>query len=146
MTVTTMPPTAAETAEAGKGKNRKKLLIGAVLLVAVAAAGWWFLLRPTGPAEPEPGAVLTLEPIQLNLAAGHYLKVGIALQGVAEAEEELDGSKALDATIDLFSGKRMEDITQPVQRDKLKQALLRELTERYHGEVLDVYFTEFVTQ
>ena len=56
------------------------------------------------PAEqPEPGEVVTLEPIQINLAGGHYLRIGLALQLTADAHEA-DGSKALDATIELFSG------------------------------------------
>ena len=49
-----------------------------------------------GRAPPKPGEVVTLEPIQINLAAGHYLRIGIALQLTAKAHEA-DGSKALDA-------------------------------------------------
>ena len=63
-----------------KAGGRKKLLVIALVLVVGAGAGWWFLLRPSGPAEPEPGEVMTMEPIQVNLAGGHYLRVGIALQ------------------------------------------------------------------
>ena len=43
-------------------------------------------------------------PIQINLAGGHYLRIGLALQLTDSASKEIDGSKALDATIDLFSG------------------------------------------
>ena len=60
--------------------GRKKMVLILVVVAVAAAAGWWFLLRPTAPAEPVPGEVMTLEPIQVNLADGHYLRVGIALQ------------------------------------------------------------------
>lgn len=134
---------ATETADSGK---RKKALVLLVILAVTGAAGW-FYMKPAGAEEaPVPGEVLKLEPIQLNLAAGRYLRIGIAIQGVESGEEELEGSKALDATIELFSGRRMEDLAEPKQRDALKLALREELKERYHGEVIDVYFTDFVTQ
>ena len=88
---------------------------------------------------------MTLEPIQVNLADGHYLRVGIALQLSAEAHEA-DGSKALDATIDLFSGVDRAELVKAGQRQELKHQLEEKLHDDYHGDVLEVYFTEFVTQ
>jgi flagellar FliL protein len=127
-------------------KSRKKLLMALVLVVAVAAAAWWFLLRPSDAAEaPKPGEVLQLEPIQVNLESGHYLKIGIALQAV-EGAHEVEGSKALDATIELFSGRSMAELAGGKKRDHLKEQLLEELEHRYHGDVMEVYFTDFVTQ
>ena len=147
MTVT-MPAqgTAAEAAEPAKKGGRKKILMILVLFLAVGAAAYWFLIKPADAKEaPKPGEVVRLEPIQVNLAAGHYLKIGIALQLTAEAHEA-DGSKALDATIDLFSNRPMEQVTRPDVRAKLKKELEKELEELYHGEVMGVYFTDFVTQ
>jgi flagellar FliL protein len=142
-TMATTQPTPEDQSQ--PGRSRKLLVLVTVLLLAGAAS--WFYLRPAEADEaPQPGAVLQLEPIQLNLASGRYLRVGIALQGVADAHEELEGSKALDATIELFSGRRIEDLAQPVQRQVLKKKLRAELIDRYHGEVIDVYFTDFVTQ
>lgn len=147
MSVTTMDKE-APTAEIETPAPRKRRRTVAMLVVILLTAGAsWFYLRPAqGEEAPVPGAVLKLEPIQLNLAEGRYLRVGIAIQGVAGAEEELEGSKALDATIELFSGRKMEDLAQPVQRTVLKEKLRAELLKRYHGEVIDVYFTDFVTQ
>lgn len=133
------------TAEDAPG-GRRKLLVMLATLAAVAAAFWFYLSPAQGETEPVPGEVLQLEPIQLNLAAGRYLRIGIALQGVEGSEAELDGSQALDATIDLFSGRRMEDLAQRAQRELLKEKLRHRLVERYEGEVIDVYFTDFVTQ
>ena len=88
-------------------------MVSVVLLLAGAAA-YWFLLRPDGEAPPpEPGEVVTLEPIQVSLAGGHYLKVGIALQLTADAAEA-EGSKALDATIPQFSGRPLAQLTDGV--------------------------------
>jgi flagellar FliL protein len=129
-----------------KGGGRKKLVVVLVLVLALGGAGYWFFLRPTAEAKaPKPGEVVRLEPIQVNLAGGHYLKIGIALQLTAEAHE-VEGSKALDATIDLFSGRSMDELGRTENRAKLKKTLEKELEHRYHGEVMTVYFTEFVTQ
>jgi flagellar protein FliL len=149
MTITNPPPTPAATGEVQvvtKGGGRKKVILIVVLILAIGAAAYWFALRPTAEAKaPEPGEVVRLEPIQVNLSGGHYLKIGVALQLTAEAHE-VDGSKALDATIELFSGRSMDQLTREDSRTKLKRALEKELDHRYHGEVMDVYFTDFVTQ
>lgn len=147
MSVVGTPAPAGEAEEAPK-RSRKMLLVVGVLVVAlVAGAAWWFMLRPAeADTAPEPGAVLKLEAIQVNLADNHYLRIGIALQATADAGEELDGSKALDATIELFSGQRMQDLTRKGYRTKLKERLLHQVSERYEGEVMGVYFTDFVTQ
>jgi flagellar FliL protein len=146
MTTATLDRSAAPPApEAPAPGGRRKLVLILVVVAVAAAAGWWFLLRPSAPAEPVPGEVMTLEPIQVNLADGHYLRVGIALQLSAEAHEA-DGSKALDATIDLFSGVDRAELAKAGQRQELKRQLEEELHDDYHGDVLEVYFTEFVTQ
>lgn len=136
----------AKGGKGGKG-SKKKLILILVGLLAIGAAAYWFVLRPASAEEPppEPGEVLALEPIQINLAGGHYLKIGVALQLTADAHEA-DGSKALDATIELFSGHSMEQLTRPEDRQHLKVELKKELKHLYHGDVMDVYFTDFVTQ
>lgn len=142
-TTLTRPPEAEPTEEKGGGRRTK--LVALVAVLAVLAAGWWFFLRPSGPAEPVPGEVMTLEPIQVNLAGGHYLRIGIALQLSAEAHEA-DGSKALDAVIELFSGADNAELVRSGERQDYKARLEERLHEDYHGDVLEVYFTEFVTQ
>jgi flagellar FliL protein len=146
MSTTLTRPEADGSADAGEaGGGRKKLLVALVLLLVLGGAGYWFLLRPSGPEEPVPGEVMALEPIQVNLADGHYLRIGIALQLSAEAHEA-DGSKALDQVIALFSGVDQAELVKPGQREELKETLEEELHHSYHGDVLEVYFTEFVTQ
>lgn len=147
MTVTAMPnPTAEKTDESAEPakRSKKKLVMILVLVLVVGGGGYWFM-RPKPESAPKPGEVVTLEPIQVNLAAAHYLRIGIALQLVAGAEK-VDGSKALDATIEQFSGLGMADVNDTAKRAAYKKQLQKELDHRYEGEVMGVYFTEFVTQ
>ena len=142
MSVTDLSPPEVEEAT----RSKKPLVIVLVVVLALAAAAWWFMIRPAGADEaPKPGEVLQLEPIQVNLQDGHYLKIGIALQAV-EGAEHVEGSKALDATIEMFSGRNMADLADTKRRARLKEQLVEELEHRYHGEVMEVYFTDFVTQ
>lgn len=147
MTVTAMPKGEEEQAEKKKRKPIKLIALLLVLVVAAAAA-WFLVLAPKGKGEaaPKPGAVLPLDSQQINLAAGHYLRLGIALQLTDKAGEEVDGSKALDAAIAIFSGLPVDQVTKAGGRDALKKKLLTDLEHRYEDEVMDVYFTEFVTQ
>ncbi|WP_162529893.1 flagellar basal body-associated FliL family protein [Nocardioides caldifontis] len=133
-------------AQAPAKGSKKKLIIVAALLVAMAGGAYWFLLRPVPEKEPVPGEVMTLEPIQVNLAEGRYLKVGVALQLTDAVAEEPDGGKALDSLIALFSGRDLEELADKESRAKLKKELQKELIEEYEGEVMAVYFTNFVTQ
>lgn len=139
---------AAEKGEDAPPKGKKKLLMIVALVLVVGLAAYWFVLKPKPAAakeKPEPGEVVALEPRQVNLAGGHYLKIGIALQLTAKAHE-VDGSKALDATIELFSNLSMEELSKPHSREKLKHELEKELEHSYHGDVMAVYLTDFVTQ
>jgi flagellar FliL protein len=146
-TTTTAPAANGAAEEQPKHGGKKKLIIVVVLVLALAGGGYWFFLKPKGPTPPpEPGAVTVLEPVQVNLEGGHYLRLGIALQQTSTVAEAVDGSKALDAAIELFTGLDMNDLTDPKVRHKLKDELTETLVEDYEHEVMGVYFTEFVTQ
>lgn len=146
MTVTAMPAATdqAEATDPPKKRSRKKLVMILVAVLVVGGGGYWFT-RPKPVEAPRPGEVVKLEPIQVNLAATHYLRIGIALQ-LVEGAHEVDGSQALDATIEEFSGLGMAEVNDPAKRAEYKLALEKELDHRYHGDVMGVYFTEFVTQ
>ncbi len=140
-------PAKGEDAAEGGGGGKKKLIMIVVLLLVVGAAAYFLVLKPKPHKKEKPvaGEVVALEPRQVNLQGGHYLKLGLALQGTTKATE-LEGSKALDAAIALFSGRSMEEVTRPAERRHLKGELKKELDHLYEGEVMDVYFTDFVTQ
>jgi flagellar FliL protein len=138
--------------DAAPKKKSKKLMIivlGAVLLLG-GGGGAFFLMGSGGEAEaepkPEPGVVIPLDAVTINLADGHYLKIKIALQATAEVHEEPDGSKALDRTIAYFSDRKIAELSSAEGRKKAKEELVHEVEEAYEGEIMDIYFTEFVMQ
>jgi len=151
-------PLGADGTEPARPGRRKKLLAALVLLLALLGAGGGGFVMLTGggeaaeaaePAAPEPGAVVPLEPITINLADGRYLQVGIALQeAVAEGGHatETDGSQALDILIHQLSGKPMAELASTEQREAVKAQLVEEIRHAYHDHVYDIYFTSFVMQ
>ena len=149
MTVTAMPNN--DTKEEKKG-GRRNLIVIAVLLLVILAGGAYMVLKPKGgsahskPAPPAKGAVLALSNLQINLADGHYLSLGLALQETKKASADLDGSQAEDAAINEFTGLSLQQVDTAAQREQLKAELLKTLEKDYPDEVMDVYYTAFVTQ
>lgn len=144
-------PEAYPAAEAVPARRRGLRLALIVAVVALAAAGAAYLLGPWGapaqePAEPVPGAVVTVEPSSLNLADGHYLRLGFAMQLSADAPSELETARARDAAIAIFSGLDVGEATDPARRGELKAELLQRLNEAYGGTVIEVLLTDYVTQ
>ena len=142
-----------ETDEAtGTGSKKKLLLIGLVLILAAAGAAYFLLFSGSAEAETEPvaGDVLVLEPIAVNLAGGGYLKIGVTLQFTEEGTagghggSGPDGSKATDLIISTFSQAAPADVTGA--REALKVALEQKIIEAYHGDVMNIYYNEYVTQ
>lgn len=166
---TTILPVETDLVEAGNEKpkrSRKQLLIMAavlvVLLVVGGLVGKGLLAGPPAPV-PDPtkveGAVLTLDPITLNLADGRYLKLTLALQlseagspaaaaegEAAAAEPALDGAKALDAAIDVLGQRTYAQLIAPGGRASAQKTLSAQVRKRYPDDVLGVYFTEFLMQ
>lgn len=144
--------TSSSTTQAGPSARPRRRLPLVVALVVVAglagAAAWFFLLREPGPApEPEAGEVLTVDPVSINLAEGSYLRLGLALQLTEEATaEEPDPSKALDLAVATFTGRTVQELSEPTTRAAIQDDLTTKVVEAYHEEVMDIYYTEFVTQ
>ncbi|PZM89577.1 MAG: flagellar basal body-associated protein FliL, partial [Actinobacteria bacterium] len=107
---------------------------------------------PTGgsagdePAEPQPGAVITMDAITVNLADGHYLKMRLALQATKDADSDLNGAKALDLAIAKYTDMPIGELSSAAGRAKAKAELLEQIKKAYDGQVMDIYFTEFVMQ
>lgn len=150
---TTSKAAAASEGSAVAAKSRKRLLTvliagGCALLVA-----WYMLVGPGAKAEekvaekPKPGEVVQLEPITMNLADGRLLKVGLAMQLVYEPKEkEVSGSVALDEAISFLGQHTYAQLAVPASREAAKQELSKRVSKRYHGDVLEIYFTDFVMQ
>ena len=145
------PEAPAEKPEKAKGGSKKKLIIiAAAVLVVVAAAAYFLVLAPKGDssaadAPKKPVAIQQLDPHSLNLADGHYLRLGFALQ--LTKDTTVDAAGALDAAITVFSGHSMADIGDATTREQLRDELLSKLQERYGKDlVMGVEFTDYVTQ
>jgi flagellar FliL protein len=139
--------------EAKGGGKLKIILMVLPTLLLVGALAYFLFLKPSGaeaaPAEeppPEPGIVVVLEPVTINLASGHYLKLGMTLQATTAVAEAVDGSKALDAAIGLYSGMSIDEISSADGREETKTELVEKIKEKYEDEIYDIYFTTFVYQ
>jgi flagellar protein FliL len=159
---------AENTDQAAAGKKRKPLLliVGAVLVLALGGGGAVLLLGGKGAKgakgakggkahaaakkkPPQLGEVVPIDATTLNLADGHYLKVGVALQlSKAGSAEEIgkDLAPAQDATIDLLGSYTTAQLTAHGGKQRAKALLGRKVAELYEGKVLYVYFTDFVIQ
>ena len=149
---------AAETDEAeATGGKKKLILVLLVVVLAAAGAAYFFLFSGESAAAEEPvssGTYLVLDPVAVNLAGGGYLKIGVSLELTDEGAAGghggvgLDGSKATDLVISTFSQAAPADVTGA--RDALKEALQQKIVEAYtedgHELVMDIYYTEYVTQ
>ena len=148
-------------AQAGK-KKRPLLLIVVVAVVAAALAGGGatVLLGGKGggknakahPAKKKPpalGEVVPIDATTLNLADGHYLKVGVALQlSKAGSAEEIgkDLAPAQDATISVLGNYTQAQLAARGGKERVKALLSKKIAALYDDKVLYVYFTDFVIQ
>lgn len=102
----------------------------------------------------EVGAVVDLEAININLAENHYLRIAVSL-GLHPDVKLDDGhgggggihtAPAADLVLTTFSGRDIAELATPEGREEVRTELLEHLAEHYHGDVVSVYFTEFVMQ
>ncbi len=96
-------------------------------------------------------STLEIDPVTVNLADGSYLKLGLALQlkeGITAeaAAKEGFGAKAVDMALEVLSAKEMPELISAEARTAIKTQLGFDTCVAYHGDVLTVYFTEFVMQ
>ncbi|MDG6102018.1 flagellar basal body-associated FliL family protein [Dactylosporangium aurantiacum] len=140
--------------EAPKKSKKKLIMIIAIVVVLLGGgAGGYLMLKPssaTAEPEPEPGIVVPLDAITINLADGHFLKLKLSLQATADVAEAPDGSKALDIAIDLYSNREMAELMSNQERERSKAELKEKIEAAYtvdkEKEIMDVYFTSFVIQ
>ena len=147
-----------EAAAAEAPKKSKKMLmiiIIAVVVLAGGGAGAFFMLKgDSAEAKPAPvkGLVVPMEnALTINLADGHYLKLGFALQTTEEAGAvEVDMTEAIDIAIEQFTGMEIAELETEKGRIGAKTELLEKIEKVYNVDdkhiVMDVYYTQFVTQ
>jgi flagellar FliL protein len=144
-------------AEAPK-KSKKKLMIIVIAAVVLLGGGGgaFFMLKGSSaeaaPKAPTKGIVVTMEnPLTINLADGHYLKLAFTIQETADAgTEAIDNSEAIDLAIEQYSGTDIAELASEKGRQTSKEELLTAIEKAYNEEdkqiVMDIYFTQFVTQ
>jgi flagellar protein FliL len=143
-------------AEAPK-KSKKLLMIIVIALVVLGGggAGAFFMLKgdsAAAQAQPKKGIVTPLDnDLTINLADGHYLKLGFALQETEDAgTEAVDTSEAVNLAIDQYTGKSVAELSTEKGREAAKANLLQKIKKAYEDngtqKIMDIYYTAFVTQ
>ena len=145
----------------GKEKGGKKKLLAMMAVFVVVAGGAYFMFgkgcdtaceaEAAELAEnPPEGPIVLMEPISINLQNDHFLKVVPALQLVEGSDPALyeDGlsAKASDLIIESLGGQQMEVLATGEGRKTAKAELRKKLDSIFEGDVIDIYFTEFVMQ
>jgi flagellar protein FliL len=161
---------------AGKEKKRRGNLVPAIV-VAVGLLGGAYLMKGggtkkagattthgaatattsttdpmTAPATPKSLAeIAKLDDITLNLADGHFLKLGLALQlaprgVVTDYTTGGAAAKALDLAIQVFGRDTYAQLVQPAVREQAKEQLSKQVVTAYNGHVQGIYITDFVMQ
>jgi flagellar FliL protein len=156
--------------DASAPKEGKAKTIGLAIAFAVVGALIGPKVMGSGAASAEAsaptttttvaGPVVVLDAVTLNLSDGRLLQVGLALElsadgaaGGGHGDAEIDEgdptkgyAKALDAAIGVFGDQTMAGLSDPGGRDAAKAALEANLAELYHGDIVGVYFHQFVMQ
>jgi flagellar protein FliL len=120
----------------GKGGKGKIIIMVVPLVLLLAAAGWYFFLRGGGSGAPKAlpppaaGTVVVLDPITINLAGGHFLKLGLTLQPT-KAAKDVTGDKALDLAITEYSGKTVGELSSSAGRETAKDELVARIKLAY---------------
>lgn len=143
--------------KAKKAKGGKSNLVPAIVLAVGIAAGGYFMGGggshaggETTPTTQPAGEIITMDPISVNLADGHFLKVGLGVQlsESANAEEFPKGpmAKVKDLLIEQLAGGDMAGLSTKEGKDRVKEELTKRAEKEFDGEVLGFYFTDFVMQ
>jgi flagellar FliL protein len=142
-------------AEAPKKSKKMLIIIAAAVVLLGGGGGAFFMMKGSGSkaeAAPKKGVVTAIDSaITINLADGHYLKLGFSLQQTADSgTQAVDTSEALNLAIDEYTGKTVAELSTDKGREAAKDEVLKQLVKAYTvdgtKEVMDLYFTSFVTQ
>jgi flagellar FliL protein len=143
-------------AEAPKKKSKKLLIIiiAAVVVLGGGGAGAFFMLKSdkaTAAPAPVKGIVTPLDDaLTINLADGHYLKLNFSIQQTDKDAVAVDTAEAKQIAIDIYTGKTVAELSTEKGRDAAKTEMVAEMVKAYTvekvQEVMDVYYTAFVTQ
>lgn len=147
-------PTAEEPPVAPKKKSKRKKLIIILVAVLVLGAGAKFMLGGSGkkggaPAAPKPGPTLALDAVTVNLAGGHYLRVGVTVEFTDKVSASAlpDASVATDQTITYFTGQDAAPLETAAGLGQAKAGLKGKIAKAYPDDpIFDLLFTSWVVQ
>jgi flagellar FliL protein len=140
-------------AEAPKKSKKMLMIIGAAVVLLGGGGGAFVMMKgSSAEAAPKKGIVTSIDsPITINLADGHYLKLGFSLQQTADSgSTAVDPSQALNLAINEYTGKSVAELSTANGRQAAKDDLVKQIVDAYTvgktKDVMDLYFTSFVTQ
>lgn len=159
----TSAPTAPGTAAAPKRRKRLPLILIAVAALVVASlAGVPFLYhgnshgeKPAEAAHEEPGGLVPLEPMLVNLSdrdAQRFAKVTVRLvvgtrtEAEEIAEDDLRQARLRSAILELLAQQAAADLAAAEGRTKLRQAIADRAAHALGLKVHDVLITDLVVQ
>ncbi len=154
-----------EKKEPQKPKSKKKafliILILAVVLLGGGGAGayFFFFKQPPGDEKElksqkeQPQVIQEMETFLVNLAdpgGKRFLKV--TLKAKLSSNETLEefktrGFELRDVVLTILSSKEVEDVARPEDKLTLKRDIMTMLNRNLRkGQVMDIYFTDFLIQ
>jgi flagellar FliL protein len=146
-----------KTAEAPKKSKKKLMIIVIAAVVLLGGGGGAFFMMKGSKASaavkvPVKGIVVPMtDALTINLSDGHYLKLAFTIQETADAgAEAIDNSEAIDLAIGQYTGVDIANLELAKGRDASKATLLASIEKAYNEKdkqiVMDIYYTQFVTQ
>lgn len=146
---------ADDAAPAKKKKSKKKLIIIVAVLLVVGGAAKYEMGASAkksaahGVVVPNPGPLVALDAVTVNLSGGHYLRVGVTLQFTDKVSASAlpDGAPALDTAIGYFTGQDPGPLQTSAGLEAAKKGLKDKIAGAYPKDpIYDVLFTSFVVQ
>lgn len=144
--------------EQSNGKQNNLMLIVLILVLSCillggAFAGWYFVVAPR--TEGRPPEIITSAPVEfvVNLAdtsPRRFLKATVQL-GYTEkkltAELGRKSAEVKDTIIEVFRSRTSSDISTVEGTDQVRKELRERLNDRLKsGDIVEIYFTEFIIQ
>jgi flagellar protein FliL len=146
-------PAAADAAPAKKKRKRLLIVVPLVLVLGVGAkyelGGSAKTAANHAVPVPKPGPLVALDAVTVNLAGGHYLRIGVTLQFTDKVNKAAppDGAAAVDQTIGFFTGQDATPLETGTGLSSAKSGLKAKIATAYPKDPLyDVLFTSFVVQ
>jgi flagellar FliL protein len=133
---------------------------GVLAILALGGAGYWFEFSPSRAAraqdapasEPTPKlSYVDVKEMTMRLSdtsAEHYIKITPVLAVQAKDADDVSDrlAEARDRIIGVVTAHSSTDIVTPQGQTMLKRNVTTALKEGFHGEIVDIYFSEYLVE